>query len=223
MKNVHALVCLVLLTGSAPAVATPIADAFGALAATPPQQAVGATIAVICPSGKITSTDLQARCNEIAGEALATMPGDASGARDGLQAMAPEEDAVLGSLQVDADQNHLDTVRGRLSALRGAGASLASVSLSLDGTVLAGLGAAPARGQAAGAADGKVGLFFSGSFSSGDRDATARESGFDFRAFDILGGADYEIVPAPLWAPHSVMPRTLRTSTPMAAMSTATR
>lgn len=82
---------------------------------TPPQDQIGRVIGQICPSGNIiTNADLQARCNEIAGGGINANPG----ARDGLQAMAPEENAVVASSQVDAGSAQIDNIGDRLSALR---------------------------------------------------------------------------------------------------------
>lgn len=149
---------------------------------TPPQDQLGFVVGQICPSGTIiTDADLQARCNEIAGAGLSDNPT----ARDGLQAMAPEEDAVIASSQVDAGSAQIDNIGDRLSALRGgtAGAGLSFRSNSGFNW----------SGGAAGDGTSKWGFFINGLYASTDRDTTIRESGFEADDFGVTAGIDYAV------------------------------
>ena len=155
---------------------------------TPPQDAIGFVIGQICPSGatmlapaKVTDPDLQARCTELVG---GTSAGNET-VRDGLQAMAPEEDAVIASSQVDAGSAQIDNIGDRLSALRGgtAGAGLSYRANSGFNW----------SGGAAGDGNSPWGFFINGLYASTDRDTTARESGFEADDFGFTAGIDYSV------------------------------
>ena len=146
------------------------------------QDELAFVIGQICPSGTIiTDDDLQARCNEVAGAGLSGNPT----ANDALQAMAPEEDAVIASGQVDAGSAQIDNIGDRLSALRG-------------GTAGAGLAFSPNSGfswsgGAAGDGSSPWGFFINGLYVSSDRDTTNRESGFEADDFGVTAGIDYAV------------------------------
>lgn len=143
-----------------------------------PQEAIGFVIGQICPSGNIIDNDdLQARCGEVAGAGLS----DNETAQDALQAMAPEEDAVIGSTQVDSGSAQIDNIGDRLSTIRGGNAGLVYKNNSGFNwsTGAAGDGTSP------------WGFFINGLYVSTDRDATSRESGFKSDDFGVTAGIDY--------------------------------
>ncbi len=140
-----------------------------------PQDAIGIVIGIICPSGAITNADFQQRCNEVAGAGLSANPT----AGDGLQAMAPEEDAVVASSSVDSSSGHIDNVGNRISAARGASVAAAHSNGFNWSTGAAGDGTSP------------WGFFINGLYVSADRDATSRESGFESDDYGVTGGIDY--------------------------------
>ena len=151
-----------------------------------PQDAIGFVIGQICPSGainpgqgKVVDDDLQARCGELVG---GTSAGNET-VLDGLQAMAPEEDAVIASSQVDAGSAQVDNIGDRLSALRGgtAGAGLSFRSNSGFNW----------SGGAAGDGNSPWGFFINGLYASTDRDTTNREAGFEADDFGVTAGIDY--------------------------------
>jgi len=196
------LAALLAHTPAAVASDSPIEGQLQRNSATPPQQAVGEVIEDICPPGNLLSADLQARCNEIAvGGAALFGAGDVPGAQDGLQAMAPEENASVGTSSVDARSVQVEGVGARLAALRGGarGFSAQGLSLYLDGRRLEGdevltALAGEERGRGASADEfGRWGLFVNGHAGFGDRDGTARESGFDFDSLGITAGVDYRV------------------------------
>ena len=195
MKNCRfLLVSLVLgfLATGANVFATTIEDQISAdlqnFGVTPPQDEIGFVIGQICPSGvinpgqgKVTNQDLQNRCTELV---VGTSSQDPA-ARDGLQAMAPEEDAVIASSQVDAGSAQIDNIGDRLSALRGgtAGAGLSFRSNSGFNW----------SGGAAGDGGSPWGFFINGLYASSDRDTTIRESGFEADDFGVTAGIDYAV------------------------------
>jgi outer membrane autotransporter protein len=150
-----------------------------------PQAAeVGRVVASICPRGALDPAvtlggDLQARCNELAGAA------DRSAVGEALLQWAPEEAATQGSMNVDIGNAQLKNIGARLAALRG----------GIGRANLAGLDYGSALGGAASADSGfsRLGFFVNGDLQFGDKDATARESGFDFDSRGITAGLDYRL------------------------------
>ena len=147
-----------------------------------PQDALGFVVGQICPSGTIiTDEDLQDRCNEIAVGGVVSAD-DLGGARDAMHAMAPEEDAVIASSQVDAGSAQIDNIGDRLATIRGgSGGGLAYRHNSGFNwsTGAAGDGALP------------WGFFVNGLYANVDRDGTSRESGFESDDFGVTAGIDY--------------------------------
>ncbi len=152
---------------------------------TPPQKALAAVVQDICPSslGHITDADLQDRCSELV---QAVNSGDSNRviqAQRGLQAVAPEESAVIGTSLLDAAGAHADNIGERISNIRGG--------------PLSGAGLTQHQSQdyywtgAAGDVQSPWGVFVSGLYTSADRDTTIRESGFEADDFGFTAGIDY--------------------------------
>jgi hypothetical protein len=100
---------------------SPIEGDLQTISATPPQDAIGEVIEDICPPGMGLVEDLQARCNEIVVGGVADIPGgggDIPGAQEGLQAMAPEENAAVGTSSIEVSGAQIDNIGARLGALR---------------------------------------------------------------------------------------------------------
>ncbi len=152
-----------------------VSQALVDVGANEPQDAIGIVIGIVCPSGAITNDDFQQRCNEVVGAGLSANPT----AGDGLQAMAPEEDAVVASSSVDSSSGHIDNVGNRISAARGASVAAAHSNGFNWSTGAAGDGSSP------------WGFFINGLYVSADRDATSRESGFESDDYGVTGGVDY--------------------------------
>jgi len=144
----------------------------------PTQNSISLTIGTICPAGVITDTDFQNRCNEVAGSAINKDPS----ASPTLQAMAPEEDSVVSSVQADAGSAQIDNVSDRLSALRGGTAGGLTYRQNSGFNWAAG---------AAGDSASPWGFFVNGLYVNSDRDTTSRESGFDSDDWGVTGGIDY--------------------------------
>lgn len=165
---------------------------------TPPQQVTGELVGFICPPGNILSSDLQNRCNDIAGALLTG--GDVSGALAGLQAMAPEENAAVQTIEVDASGAQTDEVRERLKQRREEDEDEeeeSAFNVTVDGrrltaTEFFGL---PSGGGASAdySGGGRLGVFLNGNFGIGDKDSTANETGFDLDSYGVNGGVDYRL------------------------------
>ena len=148
--------------------------------------------------------DLFARCGEIVrSQGLAT---------DAMTAVAREELAAMGSALTETAVSQLANVQGRIVQLhRGArGVSVAGLSLdtptgpSSTGVLLAAVGdpttylSADAAQDSGGGGDSdpfgeRWGLFVSGHFATGDRDATTLEPGYDFDSHDVTLGIDRRV------------------------------
>jgi len=115
-----------------------------------PQAEIGRVIGIICPSGQITSDDLQARCNELINAAFRQQVPQAQAA---LQAMAPEENAAVGSSLVDTAVQQIDRVGQRIEAVRAGARGGVSFNLAVGGPaagvspLLRGFAGAPLRGS----------------------------------------------------------------------------
>jgi outer membrane autotransporter protein len=88
-------------------------------------------------------------------------------------------------MNVDIGNAQLKNIGARLAALRG----------GIGRANLAGLDYGSALGGAASADSGfsRLGFFVNGDLQFGDKDATARESGFDFDSRGITAGLDYRL------------------------------
>jgi outer membrane autotransporter protein len=179
---------------------SPIEGALQEISATPPQDAIGEVIEDICPPpvGDLVD-DLQDRCDEIVVGGVGG--GDIPGAQEGLQAMAPEENAAVGTSSIEVSGAQIDNIGARLGALRrgATGLSLQGLTFNIDGRKVSGdelfsIQARNIRGGAAGADEAgfsRLGVFVNGNYGWGDRDATLRQSGFDFDSYGVTAGVDY--------------------------------
>ena len=150
------------------------------VADTAPQDTMSLLVGEICPAGVIDlDSDLQDRCNDIAGAAI----NDDLSARDGLQAMAPEEDAVIASSQVDSGSAQVDNIGDRMSAIRSGSPAAGLTYLNRSGFNWS--------TGAAGDATSPWGFFVNGLYVNTDRDSTSREAGFEADDFGVTGGIDY--------------------------------
>lgn len=195
MKIISTLVGLTTLLLSSALSATTIEEIEDLISAdivnfgvSPPQDAIGFVIGQICPSGvvsgatpKIVNADLQDRCGEIVG---GTSAGNTT-VQDALQSMAPEENAVIASTQVDSGGAQIDNIGDRLSALRSGSAGTGLTFQQNSGYMYS--------GGAAGDGSSPWGFFINGLYVSSDRDTTIRESGFEADDFGVTVGIDYAV------------------------------
>lgn len=159
--------------------------------------------------------DLFERCNELV-QTSQFLQGNSNVGRNlglssdellgAIQQVSGEELLGQTTLSTRVTNGQFSNIAGRLNALRlgGAGAALggraaadglngndrntpAFASLSLDSHSLRGGGAASDPDIAG----SRLGWFLEGGFSTGDRDQTAREDGFDFDATSFTLGLDY--------------------------------
>lgn len=180
-----------------------IDQAFQNIAMTPPQAAVGATVATVCPKGLANnSASLQRDCDALVGAAVNNDPN----ASNALAQVTPDD----ASVAVNASQNSVAAqtrnIGARLAALRrgATGFSLAGLQFRIDDTVVSGaalaslLDAANGDGASADAAPGsglggRLGVFASGDVGFGSKDRTANVDGFDYDTWNITAGVDYRI------------------------------
>jgi len=176
---------------------TPLSGISGLI---PPQKSTGVTVETLCPKLSPTSTggvgDLQIRCTEMIGNSLA---GDTSAASAPLLPLAPEEIAAQGTNAVKTSNRNIST---RLAALRSVGTNLGFRRFALQPetpavpyTLVASLDPIAAANNVAVASTpslfSRLSFFANGTFTGGDKDATSREAGFDFKTFGATVGTDY--------------------------------
>ena len=154
--------------------------------------------------------DITLRCNELIGTAmdLAT-PGSAARSLEyteggdllaALQQVTGEEIAAQNTMTVRAANSQFSNIAARLGALRLAAGSAgttgpaSALNFDINGVGL-GAGAQDYLGGGASADDEtglrRVGMFATGSYNTGDRDASALEDGFDFDVLTGTFGFDY--------------------------------
>ena len=135
----------------------------------------------------LLNRDLSDRCTEIVVASGIFGDGPTSSGdlevQAGLQAMAPEEGAVLATSQVDAGEVQQKNIGDRMASFHTPGASAGVVYKNNSGfnwsTGAAGDGSSP------------WGFFVNGLYVTSDRDSTSRESGFEADDFGFTGGIDY--------------------------------
>jgi uncharacterized protein with beta-barrel porin domain len=168
---------------------------------TPPERSSAGAIDTLCPQLNPNVTtggvgDLQIRCTEMIGNANA---GNTSAARTPLLPVSPEDIIAQGTNAVKTSNRNIDT---RLAALRSVGTNLGFRRFALQPetpavpyTLVASLDSMAATNNLAVASTpslfSRLGVFANGSFTGGDKDATSREAGFDFKTFGATVGADY--------------------------------
>jgi uncharacterized protein YhjY with autotransporter beta-barrel domain len=181
-----------------------IAALMGA-ARNPVQEEMARTIGTLCQSGN-AGADLQARCSDLI-LAVGDNPGGVSNA---MQQWAPEEYASLGRLGIDSGFRQVNNISSRLMGLRAgaAGLSLKDLKLNLDGAPVPVGEAAEFQLQGkpkpgapqpdvltSGTAHSfdlyKLGVFVNGHMGVSERDASARESGFEMDEIGLTAGVDY--------------------------------
>lgn len=152
-------------------------------------------------------TDLFTRCGEMVHSANAL---DGTGTTtlslglteqqlaESLQNLASEEAAVAGSMATETSFGQVNNVTARMAAIRGAGTGLQfgnrapwlpypAIALEHQHEVLTGGGASGDL------SDQRWSTFVNGDFSTGEKDPTPNEDGFDFDTYGITIGADYRI------------------------------
>ena len=168
---------------------------------TPPERSAAGAIDTLCPQLNPNVTtggvgDLQIRCTEMTGNANA---GNTSAARTPLLPLSPEEIIAQGTNAVKTSNRNIDT---RLAALRSVGTNLGFRRFALQPetpavpyTLVASLDSTAAANNLAVASSpslfSRLSFFANGTFTGGDKDATSREAGFDFKTFGATVGADY--------------------------------
>ncbi|NOQ45968.1 MAG: autotransporter domain-containing protein [Desulfobulbaceae bacterium] len=145
--------------------------------------------------------------NEVAGSgptdfSLGLNEAELNGA---IQNIATEEIALPATVTAKTSNSQIVGVMARISALQsgttGFGLALQDTNRNSDWSSFHGEEASSAKLVGAASADsvdsvwGKWGGFANLSGSTGDKDATVREDGFDFNTFAITAGLDYRLTP----------------------------
>lgn len=167
----------------------------------------GFAIGAVCPSLAALgdgATDDQANLATTCTALIETAAGGATdlGITDeqlngALQNVAGEEVITQGTIATEVGNVQVANVGTRIAQIRGAG-TVAGFQEHGNGraTFAVNLLGPESVLRGAGAGDGdlggqRFGLFFNGTGSTGDKDETDREDGFDFDTFGVTGGLDY--------------------------------
>lgn len=149
------------------------------------------TVVDICAdTDKLTSAQVSV-CSALASD-------DTDDVIDALSTISPEEVVAEFTSTVNMTKDQTSNLFNRLSALRGGakGVSLAGLNYHRDGETLSGRWLHEMVDQVSGNASADenfspLGFFINGSITSGDKDTTEREQGYDLDADSITMGVDY--------------------------------
>jgi outer membrane lipase/esterase len=160
-----------------------------------PEAAFGLAIENLCPQlaarqsqNTAIQTDLFKRCGDLI--------FDTTPQTESLRQVAPEEIATQESDIVELSSNQLNSIGSRLAGLRSS-MQTSSQQVSLDGS-RPGLLALNLKGYGSGAGDdiansGRLGVYVNATIGTGDKDQTAKESGFDIDSTSVTFGVDYRL------------------------------
>lgn len=169
-------------------------------AANPLEFAIGVAIENLCPQLVlkdrtnaplgVLERDLKDRCGDVLNEA-----GGTSDLSDELRQLTGDEVASMRSGAIELGAAQLARIGARLGTLRTAARDAPVFAMS-GPTALrpdAPLAMQYQSGGAAGDGFGRWGVFVNGTVSTGDKDQTRREAGFDFDSYTLTGGVDYRV------------------------------
>jgi len=119
---------------------------------------------------------------------------------DAMKALASEEVGVQGDWANRSNNQQLANMKGRFAALRSGATGLSLNGLRFqnnDGLVVFSDSwlEQPTQGGNAGDGSSKLGVFVNGNFSTGDRDSTELQTGYDLDSIGITAGLDYRFTP----------------------------
>ena len=162
---------------------------------TSPEAATGLAIENLCPQlaarqqqNSAIQTDLFRQCGNLIFD---TTPQTGS-----LRQVAPEEIATQETDIVELSSNQLNSIGSRLAGLRSSlQSSTQQTSLDINQP---GMIAFNLNGYGGGAGDGiadsgRLGVYINATIGTGDKDETAKESGFDIDSTSITVGVDYRL------------------------------
>jgi len=119
---------------------------------------------------------------------------------DAMKALADEEVGVQGDWATRTTNQQMTNMKGRFAALRSGvtGLSFNGLSIQNSESVVALSDQwfdLPGQGGNAGNGESKLGIFVNGNFSTGERDETALQTGYDLDSVGLTAGADYRFRP----------------------------
>ncbi len=177
-----------------------------------PEKEMSDTVEVLCPKlagmkellGPAQS-DLLVRCGEVKikvdnGQTFQELSDEQIFA---LTQMTADETSAMGTITVEISGVQVAVISGRLAAIRGGASGGLALNMERKSpfddlpVLFAGPGAPPAVDESEFTQrigdTGRLGVFFNSSFTTGDRDETRIEPGFDFDGWSVTGGADYRL------------------------------
>lgn len=141
------------------------------------------------------ASDLLARCSEIVGG----IGSDPVAVANVLDNLATEEAAAQGTVATETNVTQMRNVKSRMLALRSGQTGIDASGLVLQsGRDSLPVSAFSSFMQAdedsgGGASFGPWGFFINGRITTGDKDNTDTETGFDFNAYGLTAGVDYRV------------------------------
>jgi uncharacterized protein with beta-barrel porin domain len=195
---------------SPPKPPTPIGEALQSISTTPNTASTASAIAIACPASNERTPDSQftSDCNVLVDGARSdeantnAQSAAALSAITAQQATAPLSDSRASlRTQFQNLSTRLATLRGGATGISFRGLAINAPGQSAFDGELAGFPADPTSALGGGASadpgnfysfgDGRIGVFVNGTISTGDKDPTTNEDGFDFDSWGITAGIDY--------------------------------
>ncbi len=175
-----------------------------------PEKEISDTVEVLCPElVRINrenplppdQKDLLDRCREVKIQGEEDFSSLSESQIEGLKNMTSEETSTMGTMSVEITYAQAAAISGRLVTLRGIGTAGLASGIDyrrMDPPLYAGpvtyYAAADDSGMQSIFQMGRLGAFLNGSFTTGDKDSTDFEPGFDFDSWGLTAGVDYRLM-----------------------------
>lgn len=154
-----------------------------------------------CPEVVGTGTQFSNDCTTLVVAAASDVPVLEAESAIALNAVTAEQATVPLSSSRASLSTQLQNISSRLGALRAGavGLSVRGLSTASLSDEFFGYGGGAASADADSAVilgNERIGVFVNGTYSSGDKDATSNEDGFDFDSWGLTAGVDYRVTDA---------------------------
>lgn len=169
-----------------------------------PEKEISDTVEILCPrlfvnSGLLNAaeSDVLARCSEVKIQGGQTFDDLTDEQINGLANMTSTQTSSMKTTSVDISRPATNAINARLASLRTGGVSGLAMNMNNQDTgpvLLAALDSDATGDEAVTKSireSGRFGIFLNGLYTTGDKDATDNERGFDFDVYGLLAGADY--------------------------------
>ncbi len=163
------------------------------------RQRIGDAISNICPNG-VASASLQRDCNLLVGAAFSASEGRLGEARDALEQLTFDSSGSATHASQTGVSTQTRNIGTRISGLRSQANNTldSTLNVSFNGSLFSAdellnrfNNTSRDSTNSEGLLSSRAGMFFNGSYSSGERDDSIDEEGFEFGTRGVTAGIDY--------------------------------